>query len=201
MRMHLQAGPGAVSKQPSAARRLEGDPDEGCRRCTRRVARRPSRGRGCEGERPAHAGQQRSVHECDEPACDRGRARHVRCGQDRRLHVPGRPLLRRRGDRHRRRASGDGGATWGAPGFLPGLTFSAGAASPFERVSDASVAFDAAHSTWLISSIPLLPSLSVPTVFVSRSTDDGRTWGRRSASPRRSRTRSTSTRTGPSVTT
>ncbi len=72
--------------------------------------------------------------------------------------------------------SGDGGATWDAPAFLPGQTFSAGAASPFERVSDPSVAFDAAHSTWMISSIPLLPSLSVPTVFVSRSVDDGRTW-------------------------
>src|SRR3954464_1293672 len=46
--------------------------------------------------------------------------------------------------------SGDGGATWDAPGFLPGMTFSSGAASPFERVSDPSVAFDAAHNTWLI---------------------------------------------------
>jgi BNR repeat-like domain len=73
--------------------------------------------------------------------------------------------------------SGDGGAHWDAPGFLSGMTFSSGAASsPFERVSDASVAYDAAHSTWLISSIPLLPSTSVPTVFVNRSTDDGRTW-------------------------
>src|SRR4051794_26173950 len=73
--------------------------------------------------------------------------------------------------------SGDGGAHWDAPGFLPGMTFSSGAAtSPFQRVSDASVAYDAAHATWLISSIPLLPSTSVPTVFVNRSTDDGRTW-------------------------
>src|SRR6476646_12023660 len=56
--------------------------------------------------------------------------------------------------------SGNGGATWGAPGFLPGLTFSSGAASPFERVSDPSVAYDAAHTTWLSSSIPLLPSTS-----------------------------------------
>jgi hypothetical protein len=72
--------------------------------------------------------------------------------------------------------SGDGGASWDPPGFLPGMTFSSGAASPFERVSDASVAYDAAHSTWLISSIPLLPNTSVPTVFVNRSTDDGRTW-------------------------
>jgi hypothetical protein len=74
--------------------------------------------------------------------------------------------------------SGDGGVTWGPPGFLPGLTFSSGAdGSPFERVSDPSVAYDAAHGVWLISSIPLLPapSLTVPTVFVSRSMDDGRT--------------------------
>ena len=73
--------------------------------------------------------------------------------------------------------SGDGGAMWGAPGFLPGMTFSAGAASPFERVSDASVAYDARHGVWLISSIPILPTtIVVPTVFVNRSTDDGRTW-------------------------
>src|SRR5262245_5476371 len=67
--------------------------------------------------------------------------------------------------------SGDGGATWGPPGFLPGMTFSAGAAVPYERVSDPSVAFDAAHDVWLISSIPLLPNTVVPTVFVNRSTD------------------------------
>jgi hypothetical protein len=77
--------------------------------------------------------------------------------------------------------SGDGGATWGAPGFLPGLTFSAGPFgdpdSPFERVSDPSVAYDARHGVWLISSIPLERDLSVPTIFVSRSTDDGATFG------------------------
>jgi hypothetical protein len=76
--------------------------------------------------------------------------------------------------------SGDGGVTWDAPTFLPGQTFSAGPfgdpASPYERVSDASVAFDARHNSWMISSIPLTPTTSVPTVFVSRSTDDGRTW-------------------------
>ena len=44
-------------------------------------------------------------------------------------------------------------------------------------MSDPSVAYDAEHDTWLISSIPLLPSLSVPTVFVSRSTDGGATFG------------------------
>src|SRR4051794_21468988 len=71
--------------------------------------------------------------------------------------------------------SGDGGHTW-SPSFMPGMTFSSGAASPFERVSDASVAFDARHNTWLVSSIPLLPSTSVPTVLVNRSGDDGITW-------------------------
>src|SRR3954469_14858390 len=45
--------------------------------------------------------------------------------------------------------SGNGGSTWDVPAFLPGQTFNAGSfanpASPFERVSDASVAFDARH--------------------------------------------------------
>src|SRR5438874_984786 len=45
--------------------------------------------------------------------------------------------------------SGDGGATWGTPGFLPGMTFNSGATSPYERVSDPSVAYDASHGTWL----------------------------------------------------
>src|SRR2546423_13312932 len=54
--------------------------------------------------------------------------------------------------------SGDGGATWDAPGFLPGMTFNSGAASsPYERGSDPSVAYDAAHGVWLITSITPLP--------------------------------------------
>jgi hypothetical protein len=77
--------------------------------------------------------------------------------------------------------SSDGGATWPVSSFLPGLTSSAGAFanpdSPFERVSDPSVAFDVRHNTWMISSIPLQPDLSVPTIFVSRSTDGGATFG------------------------
>jgi BNR/Asp-box repeat len=78
--------------------------------------------------------------------------------------------------------SGDGGATWSPSSFLPGLTFNAGPfanpSSPYERVSDPSVAYDARHGTWMISSIPLLASLDVPTVFVSRSTDGGATFRR-----------------------
>jgi hypothetical protein len=76
--------------------------------------------------------------------------------------------------------SSDGGATWDTSSFLPGLTFNAGPFgdpnSPYERVSDPSVAYDARHGMWMISSIPLLPNLVVPTVFVSRSSD-GATFG------------------------
>jgi hypothetical protein len=64
-------------------------------------------------------------------------------------------------------------------GFLPGMTQqSTPANDAFERVSDASVAYDAADGVWLISSIPLEPqTLVVPNVFINRSTDDGQTWG------------------------
>jgi hypothetical protein len=79
--------------------------------------------------------------------------------------------------------SGDGGLSWSSA-FLPGLTFNAGTpSSPYERVSDASVAYDAVHGAWLVSSIPILPSTSVPTVFVSRSTDDGLTWSNPTSIP------------------
>ena len=75
--------------------------------------------------------------------------------------------------------SGDGGTTW-SHGFLTGLTATSGTGgrtgAPFERVSDPSVAFDARHGVWLISSIPLLPSRVVPVVFVSRSTNGGARW-------------------------
>src|SRR4051794_30822490 len=77
--------------------------------------------------------------------------------------------------------STDGGSTW-TNGQLPGLTASSGLGgapgSSFERVSDASVAYDRRHNTWLISSIPLeFNTLAVPTIFVSRSTDNGASWG------------------------
>src|SRR5204863_4251250 len=45
--------------------------------------------------------------------------------------------------------SSDGGATWDVSSFLPGLTFNAGPfadqSSPYGRVSDPSVAYDAKH--------------------------------------------------------
>ncbi|MBV9823522.1 MAG: exo-alpha-sialidase [Actinobacteria bacterium] len=70
--------------------------------------------------------------------------------------------------------STDGGATW-TQGTLPGITTQNG--GTYQRVSDASVAYDALHNVWMISSIPITSSVTVPVVIVSRSTDGGATWG------------------------
>ncbi|MEV0612225.1 sialidase family protein [Nonomuraea sp. NPDC050404] len=72
--------------------------------------------------------------------------------------------------------SADNGATW-AKGVLPGITTFGGGA--YGRVSDPSVAFDAAHGVWLISSLALTDAggVSGAAVLASRSTDTGRTWG------------------------
>ncbi|MFB4273889.1 hypothetical protein ACBJ59_01230 [Nonomuraea sp. MTCD27] len=70
--------------------------------------------------------------------------------------------------------SADNGATW-AKGVLPGLTgFGDGA---YARVSDPSVAFDAGHGVWLISSLALtdVGGVAGAAVLTSRSTD-GVTW-------------------------
>jgi hypothetical protein len=72
--------------------------------------------------------------------------------------------------------STDSGATW-TQGTLPGITSYNGGGGTFARVSDASVAYDAKHNVWLISSIPITSSVTVPNVFVSRSTDGGHTFG------------------------
>ncbi|MFL5830580.1 MAG: sialidase family protein [Solirubrobacteraceae bacterium] len=78
--------------------------------------------------------------------------------------------------------STDGGATWATPYFLPGLTATSGqpdsTGGAYERVSDASVAFDAKHKVWLVSSIPITFTTGVvPTILVSRSTNSGATFG------------------------
>jgi hypothetical protein len=73
--------------------------------------------------------------------------------------------------------SRDGGGTW-RNGFLPGITAFGG--GPFARVSDPSVAFDARHGVWLISSLPLVET-SQPIgagIVVSRSLDGGLSWDR-----------------------
>ncbi len=74
--------------------------------------------------------------------------------------------------------STDGGATW-TNGLLPGITIFQGG-TLFNAVSDPAVAYDAAHSQWIIASIAVQEDSSGnPTaeqVLVSRS-PDGVNWG------------------------
>ena len=67
--------------------------------------------------------------------------------------------------------STDGGATW-TRGFLPGITTNGGGS--FGQASDASVAFDAMHNVWLISSLGISGNSVV--VLTSRSTNGGLSW-------------------------
>ncbi len=60
----------------------------------------------------------------------------------------------------------DGGAHW-TNGFLPGITVFQGNGT-YQAASDASVAYDALHGVWLISTLPIGNSTAVA---VSRSTD------------------------------
>jgi len=64
--------------------------------------------------------------------------------------------------------------------FLSGITKFQGG-GPYDRVSDPSVAFDAKHKVWLISSLALMEAPGGGTngdaILVSRSTDGGLTWG------------------------
>jgi hypothetical protein len=72
--------------------------------------------------------------------------------------------------------STNNGGSW-TSGLLPGITkWSGGGAN--DRATDASVAYDAAHNVWLISSLTLLESGGVHgnAVVTSRSTDGGSTW-------------------------
>jgi hypothetical protein len=76
--------------------------------------------------------------------------------------------------------STDGGTSW-THGFLPGTTVFATPAGPYDRDTDPSVAFDARHNTWMISSLPLVQKSSGITgvaVIVSRSTNGGTRWGK-----------------------
>lgn len=74
--------------------------------------------------------------------------------------------------------STNNGATW-TSGLLPSLTKWTTPAGPYARATDASVAYDAAHNTWMISSLALNESGGVKGVAVvtSLSTDGGFTWG------------------------
>src|SRR5579871_770074 len=73
--------------------------------------------------------------------------------------------------------SSNNGSTW-TTGLLPGITKYTGA-GPYDRATDAAVAYDARHNVWLISSLALTEAGGVKGVAVltSRSTDGGLTWG------------------------
>jgi hypothetical protein len=66
--------------------------------------------------------------------------------------------------------SSDGGRRF-TGGFLPGLTKAAG--GPYDAASDPSVAYDAAHRVWLISSLAIN---GVPVAVVVNRSRDGRRW-------------------------
>jgi BNR repeat-like domain len=73
--------------------------------------------------------------------------------------------------------SGNGGVSW-THGFLPGTSQQAMRPGPFFSTSDASVAYDARHGTWIISWLGAhFSGGGVVDVMVSRSTDGGHTWG------------------------
>jgi RTX calcium-binding nonapeptide repeat (4 copies) len=69
--------------------------------------------------------------------------------------------------------TGDDGRTWRS-GLLPGLTAAGRPPGPNERASDPVVAYDAAHATWLISTLAL--EGDVTRLAVNRSSD-GAAWG------------------------
>lgn len=77
--------------------------------------------------------------------------------------------------------STDGASTW-TNGFLPGITkvTTEQGAGPYDRVSDPSVAYDAMHKVWLISSLALTDApgggARGSAILVSRSADGGLTW-------------------------
>ena len=74
--------------------------------------------------------------------------------------------------------STDNGATWKS-GFLPGTTVFATPAGQYDRVSDPSVAYDASHKLWMISSLAVNNGIGTAdgvAVLVNTSADGGLTW-------------------------
>jgi hypothetical protein len=69
--------------------------------------------------------------------------------------------------------SADGGVTW-TNGFLPGITVNQGGS--YAQVSDASVAYDVKHSTWMVAGLPIDSSGNAAGILVNRSTNGGTTW-------------------------
>src|SRR5437588_12123274 len=73
--------------------------------------------------------------------------------------------------------STNNGSSW-TSGLLPGITKWTTVKGSNDRATDASVAYDARHNVWLISSLTLLEAGGVPgnSVVTSRSSDGGLTW-------------------------
>ncbi len=74
--------------------------------------------------------------------------------------------------------STDNGTTW-KNGFLPGTTVYATPAGNYDRLSDPSVIYDAAHQHWIISSLAISNASGTPVgvaVIVGISSDGGLTW-------------------------
>src|ERR687887_1793124 len=71
--------------------------------------------------------------------------------------------------------STNNGLSWTAQA-LPGITVFSTPAGPYARISDPSVAYDAAHNVWMVSGLALNSSLTGVAVTLSRSTNGGATW-------------------------
>jgi len=69
--------------------------------------------------------------------------------------------------------STDGGTTW-TRGFLPGITANSSPRGPYGQASGPTVAFDAKHNAWLISSIGI--TANTGDILVNRSTNGGLAW-------------------------
>ena len=72
--------------------------------------------------------------------------------------------------------SHNGGHTWRSQAFLPNLTTFAAPAGPFVAATDPSVAYDARHRRWLISTLVSGGGLPGAGLAISASSDDGNTW-------------------------
>jgi BNR repeat-like domain len=74
--------------------------------------------------------------------------------------------------------STNGGGSW-TNGFLPGTTVFATPAGTYNAISDPTVAYDAAHNTWMVASLAITVSGSNvlgAAVLVNQSTNGGTSW-------------------------
>jgi hypothetical protein len=72
--------------------------------------------------------------------------------------------------------SHNGGHTWRTRSYLPYLTIFAQPAGPFVAASDPSVAYDARHHRWLVSTLVTGGGMPGSGLAISASEDDGDTW-------------------------